>query len=135
MFVDTSGFYAFVSKQDRRHAEVVEVFRRALAEQRRLFACSYVVAETLGLVQHRLGLKTSRAFVDRLLAHIHIVWMDRHLHDLAWTLHRRVDKRAFTLVDAASAALMRERGVRAIIALNPEFSRLGFEVLPGASRC
>ena len=59
--VDTSAFYAYLSRDDQDHAVVVESFRAVLETERKLVASSYVIAETMGLVQHRLGLVSSRA--------------------------------------------------------------------------
>lgn len=69
-------------------------------------------------------------------------------HRAAWTLLAQVNKRdpsvrAFaranappvgspTIVDAALAACMREERAHTVIAIDPEFERLGFAVLPGA---
>ena len=65
--------------------------------------------------------------------HIHI-GIGQAEHASAWALLRQVNKRSFTIVDASSAALMQRDGVRDILALDPEFRRLGLTTLPGAKR-
>jgi predicted nucleic acid-binding protein len=130
-FVDTSGFYAVLSGEDRDHEAVTCAFRAQREGGERLVACSYVIAETMGLVQHRLGLGVLTRFVEDMLPLIDIRWVGPAEHAAASALLFRVRRRSFTIVDAASAAAMTRDGAQAIIALDPEFVRLGFKVLPG----
>ena len=46
VFVDTSGFYAFLDGSDQHHAEARECFRRAVNEAWRLQSTSYVMHES-----------------------------------------------------------------------------------------
>lgn len=131
MFVDTSGFYAFLSVDDRDHEAVVAVLREAIDGGEPLNATSYVVSETMGLVQKRLGLRVLRRFVADVLPLVRVRWIGAAEHDAAWSLHQQVRKRAFTIVDASSAATMRREGEKRICALDGEFARLGLEPLPG----
>lgn len=131
IFVDTSAWYAFLSADDRDHGAVRAAFQESLASARVFECTSYVLAETMGLVQRRLGSRVLRRFVDDVLPLAHVRWVGRAEHDAAWELMREVGKRSFTIVDASTAALMRRAGARRVIALDPEFRRLGFETIPG----
>jgi predicted nucleic acid-binding protein len=130
IYVDTSAFYAYLSRDDQDHESVAEAFRVVLDTERDLVACSYVLAETMGLVQHRLGLGVLTRFVEDMLPLVQVRWVGPEEHAAAWHLVRQVKKKAFTMVDAASATFMQRDGARRILALDPEFGRLGFTTLP-----
>jgi predicted nucleic acid-binding protein len=134
IYVDTSAFYAHLSADDESHEPVTRAFRHALGLEHRLAATSYVVAETMGLVQHRFGMAVLTRFVDDMLPLVHVRWVGSAEHAAAWALLRQVRKRSFTIVDASSAALMQRDGARSILALDQEFSRLGFDVLLAPDR-
>lgn len=107
-----------------------ESFEQLLRNDSTLVATSYVVSETMGLVQRRLGMTVLRRFVDDMLPLIHIFWVDKRDHAATWQLVSEVNKRSFTLVDASSAIFMEMKGARQILTLDPEFSRLGFDSIP-----
>ena len=130
IFVDTSAIYAFLSRDDQDHERVRAAFESALAGGQSLVATSYVVAETMGLVQRRLGLGPLARLVADVLPLVELRWVGPAEHRAAWQLLQEVGKRAFTIVDASSAAAMRSEGARRILALDAEFERLGCEVLP-----
>jgi predicted nucleic acid-binding protein len=130
IYVDTSAFYAYLSRDDQDHEPVVDAFRTVLDVDRDLVACSHVLVETMGLVQHRLGLAVLTRFVDDMLPLVQVRWLGPAEHAAAWHLLRQVNKRSFTIVDAASATGMQRDGARRILALDPEFARLGFTTLP-----
>lgn len=134
IYVDTSGFYAFLSAEDKDHEASRRAFQDVLDAGHHLVATSYVVAETMGLVQNRLGLAVMRRFVDDMLPLVRVRWVGPAEHAAAWALLRQVNKRSFTIVDSASAALMQRDGARTIVALDPEFGRLGFSTLPVTHR-
>ena len=133
IYVDTSAFYAYLSRDDQDHDRVVEALRASLEAESALVASSYVVAETMGLVQHRLGVGTLARFVEDMLPLVQVQWMAASEHDAAWRLLRDVGKRSFTIVDASTVVLMHRDGVKRVLALDPEFRRLGFVALPAPS--
>ena len=130
IYVDTSAFYAYLSRDDQDHGRVLECFRTCLEAELALVASSYVVAETMGLVQHRLGVAVLARFVDDMLPLVRVEWIAAGEHDAAWKLLRDVAKRSFTIVDASTAVLMKRDGIDEVIALDPEFRRLGFAAIP-----
>jgi predicted nucleic acid-binding protein len=132
IYVDTSGLYAYVCKDDQDHSRVLPVFHDVARRRERLVATSYVLCETMGLIQHRLGVKALRSFVEGIVPLLEVVWVGAEDHAAAWSLMRDRPKRALTLVDAAGVVVMRREGLKRCIALDPEFRREGFEVLPGS---
>lgn len=55
LFVDTSGFYAFLDRTDPNHAAAVSLFACAIEAGRELVTTNYVVHESWALIQARLG--------------------------------------------------------------------------------
>ena len=84
----------------------------------------------MGLVQRRLGLRTLVTFVKDVLPLVAILWIKADEHQAAWQLMQAKPRRHLTIVDASGIVVMRQAGIRRCVALDPEFNREGFEVLP-----
>ncbi len=55
IFVDTSAIFALADGIDARHDEATRAFDALLRTGRRLFTHSYVLVESMALLQRRLG--------------------------------------------------------------------------------
>ena len=62
IFVDTSAIYALASERDSRHREARRSFKTLLQTERPLVTHSYVVAESMALLHHRLGRNVALTF-------------------------------------------------------------------------
>ncbi len=62
IFVDTSAIYALASDGDPRHGEARRSFHALLQSERPLITHSYVLSESMALLQHRLGRDVALAF-------------------------------------------------------------------------
>ena len=62
VFVDTSGFYAFLDRDDRFHAEAKRLFLKSEAGGFALVTSSYVLHESWALIQARLGWDAAEDF-------------------------------------------------------------------------
>jgi predicted nucleic acid-binding protein len=127
VFVDTSAWYALASASDREHAAAADIYRHLLDRDQELVTTSYVLAETMGLIQHRLGLRPLERFAAA-AATVEVVWVDRELHRKAEALLFSRRRRGVNVVDAASFAAMRERGLRIAFAFDDDFRREGFDL-------
>jgi len=128
VFVDTSAWYALASKGDDDHALAQAVYRDLVDRNERLLTTSYVLAETMGLIQHRLGWGPLGLFAKA--AHtLDVCWIDRarHVESEKLLLERR--RRALNIVDAASFVVMRELGIEDAFAIDRDFQREGFRLL------
>ena len=70
VFADTSGLYALLFESEESHADVVRVFRDALTGGRPLWTTSYVLVETIALLQSRVGLEPVRALIKTLVRQV-----------------------------------------------------------------
>ncbi len=63
-FVDTSALLAVLHAADANHARAARSWRRLVEADERLVTTSYVLVETLALLQHRFGLGAVGDFQD-----------------------------------------------------------------------
>lgn len=114
-----------VDADDVRHGEAILGF----AEANQRLTHSYVLAEFVPLSRSR-GMDRSAAlvFLSDLLhdSRIEVVWVDELLHREAVSLlQRRLDK-TYSLCDAVSFLLMRQRGISAALTTDRHFAQEGF---------
>jgi predicted nucleic acid-binding protein len=130
VFVDTSAFYALLVGTEVGHLPVLESLRQLTESGRPLVTSSYVVVETVALLQHRIGLDAVRDLDQRVLPLLSIVWVTRELHERGMHRLRREDRRRLSLVDCVSFEVMRAGSVRHALSLDRDFAEAGFELLP-----
>jgi predicted nucleic acid-binding protein len=130
VFVDTSAFYAFLSKDDSAHERVTECFGELTGRRERLMTNSYVLSETMGLLQQRGGWTALRRFLDDVAPLVNVVWITAQHHAAGCQLMRSSPSRHFSVVDATAMVTMREEGLTTCIGLDTEFTRQGFRLIP-----
>ena len=130
VFIDTSAFYALMVRTEEGHDAVRTAFADLLEDERPLHTTSFVVVETMALLQHRIGLAAARDFDEDLLPAVRVHWVDDALYRRGAERLWREDRRHLSLVDAVSFELMKTRGISTALALDPHFAGAGFTVLP-----
>ena len=130
LFVDTSALLAFLDADQPRHAQVIDAWEGAIADDRTLFTSNYVLVESFALVQRRLGLGALRALADILVPMLRPLWIDEELHAAGVASLFAARRRKLSLVDCTSFELMRRHGLREALALDDDFARQGFRLLP-----
>lgn len=129
VFVDTSGFYAFLDGSDPFHATAADCFRRAVDERWQLVTTSYVLHESWAVIQARLGWEAIDAWRDQLVHLCQVIWIDEGIHALGEARCRQARERRLSLTDCVTIAVMRHHRINAVIAQDEHLSREGF-VLP-----
>jgi predicted nucleic acid-binding protein len=129
-FLDTSGLLAFLDRNADRHRSVRASMAQVLRD-RDAVTHNYVLVETEALAHRRLGGRAVRALLEDVVPTIQVVWVDADLHDAAVAAHLRALRRRSSLVDHVSFELMRRHGLSTALALDGDFAREGFELLPG----
>ncbi|MCY4017456.1 MAG: PIN domain-containing protein [Gammaproteobacteria bacterium] len=130
LFIDTSALYALLDGDEPRHAEVVESWQTAIGDGRILYTSNYVLVETFALVQRRLGLDATRGLATVFMPLLQPVWVDQELHAAATASLFTAAQRHLSLVDCTSFELMRRLGLTDALALDSDFARQGFNLLP-----
>jgi uncharacterized protein len=96
-----------------------------------------VLAEFLALVTaRRLNRTQALAFLQHLPLHplIEIVWVDQRLHEQALTLLEARPDKTYSLCDAVSFVLMKERGLLEALTTDHHFEQEGFRRLLGTEK-
>ena len=132
LFIDTSALYALLDGDEPRHADVVAAWRAVTDNGRPLFTSNYVLVETFALVQRRLGLDAVHALAEVFVPLLQSVWVDEELHAAAVASLFTAARRHLSLVDCTSFELMRRLGLTDVLALDTDFARQGFNLLPAS---
>jgi uncharacterized protein len=130
VFADTSAFYALLVANDEAHHAVRAAFASVFGDGRPVWTTSFVIVETMALLQHRIGLAAARDFDEEVLPAVRVRWVDEHLYRLGTERLWREDRRHLSLVDCVSFEFMRVQGIGTALAVDPHFEDAGFAVRP-----
>ena len=132
VFVDISALLAVADRADTNHPQAKAAWEKLLESEARLLTTNYVLVETSALVQHRYGLEALRAFVHEVLPALETEWVGADDHAAALAAVLASDRRNLSLVDCTSFELMRRHGLTEALALDEDFARQGFTLLPAS---
>ena len=107
-------------------------FASLVTGRRLLWTTSFVIVETIALLQHRIGRDGAKDFDEEVLPAVRVRWVDDHLYRLGIDRFWREDRRQVSLVDCVSFEFMRMERVGAALAVDVHFADAGFDVLPRA---
>ena len=125
MLTDTSGFFSLHDQAEKHHAEAQKLYR----ERPLRLTTSYILAEYVALALVRgLSHKKVLTFSTEVLtdATIEIIWVDEALHTTAVELLQARQGKTYSLCDAVSFVLMRERGITDTLTTDKHFAQEGF---------
>lgn len=137
VFVDTSVWFRYVMRgrsreEDAEHAAVRGEIDRSVRERLPLCTTNLVVSETHQLLLRRGSRALGLQFLRMLpIPGLDVVASTPDLEERAmrdWI--EPYDDHDFSLCDAVSFAVMKDRGIRQALALDRHFAAAGFEVLP-----
>ncbi len=133
VFVDTSALYALLVEEDDNHDDA-----RIAAESLReldatLVTSSFVVLETVALLQARVGVGAVRIFYLDILPLLRIIWVDKDLLHRAINALLAASRRQVSLTDWASIALMQDHRIDQAFAFDEDFTRMGVDLIPSGS--
>lgn len=130
MLIDTSGWLCLYHKDEQEHGEAVELYRNVKTR----ITTNYVLAEFVPLAQTRgFPRMQNIKFTEKILdsAEIEIIWVSEVLHRQAVALLRDRADKLYSLCDAVSFVLMRERGISESLTTDKHFQQEGFVRLLG----
>ena len=129
VFVDTSALFAVLVRNDYMHVRAAKTFERLIENGVELHTTSYVLLETVALLQARVGLDAARLFQHEFATILKIHWVDQSLHEKAFRRLELRGRREVSLVDNTSFVYMEEQGLSSAFAYDEHFSAEGFTVL------
>lgn len=125
MLIDTSGWLCLFHRDESQYTEAVRLYATAAKH----LTHSYVLAEFVALAQARelprlLTLELSaNVLADE---NIEVIWVDETLHRQALGLLQARRDKTYSLCDAVSFVLMRERSVRESLTTDKHFEQEGY---------
>lgn len=126
MLLDTSGLLCYLHQNEPQHQKAVQLLNGA---SKRSLTHSYVLAELIALALiRRFPRPAVLAFVMDLLESpdIETVWVDELLHREAMQLLIERHDKTYSLCDAVSFVLMRQRGITDALTTDRHFEQEGF---------
>lgn len=125
MLLDPYGLLCLLSRHEPHHVQSHSLYKAAVVR----VTHNYVLAEFVALAATRgVARIDNLRFVQKLTANpdIETVWVDETLHQAAFNLLRsRLDK-TYSLCDAVSFVLMRQRGIMEALTNDKHFEQEGF---------
>ena len=128
MLLDTSGLFCLLDRDEPAHEEAVSFY--AGADRRTIH--NYILAEFVSLAQTRgLARSLTLGFSEDLLTdnRVKIVWVDSQLHREALELLQNRRDKSYSLCDAVSFLIMRERHISEALTTDRHFAQEGFHRL------
>ena len=130
IFIDTSALYAFISEDDRNHEVARELWTTLLTSEDKLLTNSYVLVESITLIQQRLGMKYVRTFLPQFTPILHVEWLGQESHSHAVEQLLTANRRQLSLVDCSSFETMHRLGIKRVFSFDEQFREQDFEVIP-----
>ncbi len=128
MLLDTSGLLACLDASESRHDKAVACYDSRASR----LTHNYVLAELIALAQARhLPREPVIRFVAQLSVDrdIEMIWVDRVLHHQALALLTAQLDKTYSLCDAVSFLLMRNRDIQEALSTDHHFEQAGFSIL------
>jgi predicted nucleic acid-binding protein len=126
IFVDTSFWAALTARDDQRHHEAVELFRKHGSQP--LVTSNHVRGETWTLLRRRRGHRSSTNFLHFIerTERLTVLFVSEEVEGQALRWLRRHDEREYSFVDATSFALMKSLRIKQALAFDGDFEAAGF---------
>ena len=133
VFIDTSGWFAAVSRREFHHAQVVAAYTDLVQRRASLVTTNLVVAEMHILTVRHRGAQAGCALLDAIYADpaYRVIQATRALESAAtdrWL--RPFPNQRFSLTDAVSFEAMRSEGFEEVLGLDHHFEIAGYRLLP-----
>jgi predicted nucleic acid-binding protein len=128
-FVDTSAWFAYVNRLDPDHTRIHSLFQTF---QGRLVTSNFIFDETVTLCLYRLGYQVATRVGEVLLdpTVVDLLRLTPDDEHRAWALFPARPDKTYSYTDCTSFVLMRRLRIQQAIALDADFQREGFLLLP-----
>ena len=129
VYVDSSGWIAYLSRRDGHHLEARSAFRAIVRRRIPLLTTNLVLAEVHRLLLFRAGIEPAIAALQRVgsLGQLEIEFASASHHASALEWMRRFTDQPFRYADAVSFAVMCARNCRRFIGFDRHFAVAGYE--------
>ena len=128
-FADTSAFFALLVRNDCMYERARMIFEQCMRDEVQLLTSSYVLVETMALLQRRVGMNAVMDFHDKIVPLLDIIWVDGEWHAKAMNRLFILQKREVSLVDCLSFVIMEMRDLQYAYSFDRHFTAYGFTLL------
>jgi predicted nucleic acid-binding protein len=131
VFVDTSGFYALIDKNDASHRAAREAVAKILRDGRRLLATDYVIDESVTLAKARAGASVAARVLDLVEQSqgIRIEWIGPDRFAATRAYFRKHADHDYSFTDCSSFVVMRELRLDQALTTDRHFVEAGIRAL------
>ncbi len=131
VFIDTSGWFAFLIKQDSAHQDSVAIFRQCFKTGRTLITTDFVLDETATLFKSRGHGHFCESFFDTIFRSegIRMEWIDEERFIRSRDFFLKHEDHAFSFTDCSSFVVMRELEIHEVLTKDKDFQEAKFKVL------
>lgn len=130
VFIDTSAFLAVLDSDDSHHGKAKAAWLKLLDSDETLITSSYVLVETIALLQNRLGMEAVRVFQEDVVPVLNLLWVDESTHTAGMSALLAAKRRKLSLVDCVSFEAMRHSGAKTAFTFDGHFREQGFICIP-----
>jgi uncharacterized protein len=128
VFADTSALFALLVHDDFMYVRAKANFQYFVQNNARLLTSSYVLLETLTLLQRRVSLEAVWDFNRKILPLLDVVWADEGWYGRALQRLQVERDRNLSLTDCLSFEIMESREIKTAYTFDRHFTERGFEM-------
>jgi uncharacterized protein len=128
VFGDTSGFFALLVRNDHMHVRAKLNFAYFAENCSRLLTSSFVLVETVALLQRRVGLTAVHDFQSKIIPLLEVTWVGNELYTRAIQRLFALNDRNISLVDCLSFEIMESRELTCAFSFDKHFEENGFSI-------
>ena len=128
IFVDTSGFYALLIKQDDKHEEAKATLMRASQEKHQFITTDYILDETITLLHSRGHGHLLASFLETIFSSraCTVVWVEQERFLKTRSFFLRHSDHNWSFTDCVSFVVMKELKLTSALTKDKHFQEAGF---------
>ncbi len=128
IFVDTSGWFALLSTQDRYHPQAKEYLKQSSSP---LVTTNYIIAETVNLLMSREYHALAVTFLEKIeqspQVSVHHISPSQHQETVIF--FKQHSDKEFSFIDCSSFVVMKNLSCHKALAFDHHFYQAGFQVI------
>ena len=131
VFIDTSGFYALLARDDDRHAQAASYLQKAAGKRIRFVTTDYVLDETATLLKARGKISLLVPLFERIFNSnsCRVAWTDADRFHQTRQFFLKHRDQLWSFTDCLSFCIMKECGSREALTKDGHFNAAGFNAL------
>lgn len=125
ILVDSDAFVGLLLKKDVHHEESSQLFSEIAVQGLSVITTSFVIAETVTVLSHRIGQELARIFLDEVIEQgkFPTVFVTESLQQQATEIFRKQDGRGTSMTDCVNVALMRQLQLSTIFSFDAFYAK------------